>query len=94
MQLCSDVFVLMQWNQTSLICEKKHRDHFWFDLTHAKNPSFAEVNGFHPKAIVFVSEKRCAFAAGKLIVEMDVDSKKQRWGPGLRRCQSTNRIDQ
>ena len=40
-----------------------------------------EVNGFHPKALVFVSEKRCAFAAGKLIVEMDVESKKQR-SPG------------
>lgn len=43
-----------------------------------------EVNGFHPKALVFVSEKRCAFAAGKLIVEMDVESKKQR-SPGSTR---------
>lgn len=40
------------------------------------------VNGFHPKALVFVSEKRCAFAAGKLIVEMDVESKKQRFVQG------------
>ena len=38
-----------------------------------------EVHGFQAKSpLVFTSEKCCAFAAGKLIVEMDVDSKKQR----------------
>ena len=51
-------------------------------------PAFAtlEVNGFQPKALVFVSEKRCAFAAGKLIVEMDVESKKQRCGELFKSC--------
>jgi len=41
------------------------------------------VHGFQAKSpLVFTSEKCCAFAAGKLIVEMDVDSKKQRFVQG------------
>ena len=40
--------------------------------------AFGQVNGFEPKSLAFLSEKQCVFSAGKLIVEMDIETKKQR----------------
>lgn len=44
-------------------------------------PNLSRVNGFQPGCVVPLSESRLAFAAGKLVVEMDLESKAQR--PGI-----------
>ncbi|CAJ1378811.1 unnamed protein product [Effrenium voratum] len=45
-------------------------------------PNLSRVNGFQPGCVVPLSESRLAFAAGKLVVEMDLESKAQRFVQG------------
>lgn len=45
------------------------------------SPQLTRVHGFSGQArppVVFLSERRCAFAAGRLVVELDIDHNRQR----------------